>query len=87
MKSISLSSLHYIIYMEIRKIHSWQHASLRLMNHSGRRKGDYASSVLFNILQNVQAKDNVLNTSAITADTKSSMKPWNGATHKSSPMQ
>ena len=68
MKSISSCP-----YMEIRKIHSWQRASQDQSVTVKRRKGDYA---LFSILQ----KDSVLNTSAITAVTKVSMKPRSGAT-------
>jgi len=47
-----------------------------------RWKGDYALlSELPNILRNVLSKMIELNTSAINAITKSSMKPWNGASY------
>jgi len=47
-----------------------------------RRKGDYPLfPVLSNILQNVfKQKDSMINTSTITAVTKSSIKPLSGAT-------
>ena len=77
-KHESISSWHY---MEIRKIHSWQHAPLQSMSHSEKVKDQlhFVFSVVY-ILQSVLSKkDSVINTFAITAVTKSFMKPWSGA--------
>jgi len=76
MKSISSCP-----YMEIRKIHSWQHTPQDRSVTVKRRKGHYALfSVLSNILQKVLNKRIVCQTLLITAVIKVSMKPRSGAT-------
>jgi len=74
----SISSCHY---MEVRKIHSWQHMpSGSISSHSEKVKGRLATFRFQCCLTCFMQKDSVLNTSAINAATKSSMKLQSGTT-------
>ena len=67
--------------MEIWKIYLWQYVPQWSMSCVKRRMDHYILfSVVSNTLQNLSSKDNMSNTSAITAVIKYSMKPWHGAT-------
>ena len=69
-----VSSCHY---MGIQKIHAWQCVPLQSISRSENAKGHlYFVLVLSNILQNILSKS----IAAITAVTKSSMKPRSRAT-------
>ena len=69
--------VYFLVTMQMRKIQLWQHLFLQSMSHSGRQMGHYA---LFSVLFVLTAMDSVRNTSAVTAVTKSFMKPWHGTT-------
>jgi len=74
----SISSCHY---ME-KRLFTQDSTCPTISESQKKRKGDYALfSVLSNILQNIfKQKDSVLNTSVITAVTKSSIKPRSSPT-------
>ena len=65
--------------MEIREIHSWQRAPLGLISHS-ERAITLRFQCCLTFYRTFKQKDSMLNTSAITAITKSSMKPRSGTT-------
>ena len=73
------SSCHY---MEIPKIHLWQRIPPGMISYSEKAKGllRFIFRVVLHITERFKLKDSELNTFAISAITKSSMKPWSGAT-------
>ena len=64
--------------VEIWKIHLWQYMPLWWMNHSEKVNEPllFGFQWYLTFYKMFEAKDGMTNTSAITAVTKSSMKPW-----------